>query len=162
MNDPQRLREISWRRRLTADEQAGLRASLSSKPEALEDLELESALTESLARLPGAPVSSNFTARVLESVEREASAGARRKPGQRWQVLFPRIAYAVSGVLTIVAVLSLLSYHQRAEARQMAQSVAAVSSVTSLPSPDVLRDFEAIRSLNSTPAPDEQLLALFK
>ena len=44
----------------------------------------------------------------------------------------------------------------------MAQGIATVTSVKSLPSPEVLQDFEAIRRLNSTPAPDEQLLALFQ
>src|ERR1700690_4482069 len=62
------LRELVWRRKLTEAERAGLRAP----PETQADLEFESLLTEGLARLPDAPVPSNFTARVLQAAEREA------------------------------------------------------------------------------------------
>ena len=62
------LRELLWRRRLTDAERAGLR----SQPEIQADLEIESRLSEALADLPDTPVSSNFTARVLQAVERES------------------------------------------------------------------------------------------
>ena len=62
------LRELVWRRKLTDAERAGLGA----QPEVQADLEIESRLSETLARLPDAPVPSNFTARVLQAVERES------------------------------------------------------------------------------------------
>ena len=71
------LRELVWRRKLTEAEHAGLRA----QPETQADLELESRLTEALARLPDAPVPSNFTARVLQAVEREEVRGPDRRSG---------------------------------------------------------------------------------
>lgn len=165
MNDPEKLRETGWRRRLMPSEEAEWRASFSAQPEAQADLELESVLTEHLNRLPNVPVASNFTARVLGSVEAEIKADSLKKARGRWtwRLLMPRAAFALSGALTVIAVVSLVSHQQRANARQeMAQSVAAVSSVASLPSPEVLQDFEAIRRLNFTPAPDDQLLALFQ
>ena len=66
------LRESSWRRKLTEAEQAELRAYLAAHPDARADWEMESALNAALTRLPDAPVPSNFTARVLQAVEREA------------------------------------------------------------------------------------------
>ncbi len=167
MNDPEKLREIGWRRPLTDVEKAALRESLKSEPknarELESDLELDSALTAALNRIPDAPVSSNFTARVMAAVEREQKSRSRTSESQwSWRVLFPRIAFAASGVFTVAAIFILVSHHQQAQARQLAESVVAVSNVSALPSPDVLQDFEAIRQLNATPAPDEQLLALFQ
>ena len=46
--------------------------------------------------------------------------------------------------------------------RKLAESVAVVSSLSSLPSPDILKDFDAIQALNSTPLPDEELLLVFQ
>jgi hypothetical protein len=46
--------------------------------------------------------------------------------------------------------------------RALVQSVAAVSRVSSLPSPEILKDFDAIRVSNPTPAADEELLAVLK
>ena len=86
-NDPiyNRLRELSWRRELTAAEEAELRAWLAAHPEAQADWEAEAGLNEALRQLPDAPVPSNFTARVLQAVEREAALRERRR-GARWRV----------------------------------------------------------------------------
>ncbi len=61
-----------------------------------------------------------------------------------------------------------MSYHEGAAirrasiAKSAAESVAVVSDVSSLPSPEVLTNFDAIYALNQTPPADEQLLALLK
>jgi anti-sigma factor RsiW len=164
MNDPlyHKLREAGWRRKLASAEQAELRAWLASHPEAQTDWEAELRLTQTLRRLPDAPVPSNFTARVLAAVERE-DAGARRKrpTGWKWawRSLLPRVALAA-----VVLGVGWFAYHESRAAKrlELAQSVAAVADVRSLPSPEILQDFEAIRQLNPTPAPDEELLALLK
>ncbi len=80
-NDPtyNRLRELSWRRKLTGAEEAELRAWLAAHPDAQADWEAEAGLNAALGRLPDAPVPSNFTARVLQAVEREAAAELRRQ-----------------------------------------------------------------------------------
>jgi len=52
-----------------------LREWLAAHPEAQESLDLETGLTEALRKVPDVPVASNFTARVLQAVEREAIAG---------------------------------------------------------------------------------------
>src|SRR5947208_6334307 len=74
-----RLRELSWRRVLTGAEEAKVLAWLAEQPEARSHWEVEAGLNEALARLADAPVPSNFTARVLQAVEREG-AGVRRAP----------------------------------------------------------------------------------
>jgi hypothetical protein len=45
---------------------------------------------------------------------------------------------------------------------QLAKSVAAISEVSSLPGPEILKDFDAIRQLTPTPPPDTELLALLQ
>ena len=161
-NDPlyDQLRESSWRGRLTAAEEADLRAWLTAHPEAQADWEAEAGLNDALARLPDAPVPSNFTARVLQAVEREAAAESRRR-GARWRGgwlvrWLPRAAVAA-----VVVAAGLVSYHQASYTRRakLAESVAVVLNVSSLPSPEVLKDFDAIRALNPTPTADEGLLA---
>jgi hypothetical protein len=164
-NDPiyNHLREESWRRKLTKAEEAELRAWLAVHPETRADWQVEAGLNEGLGRLPDAPVPSNFTARVLQAVEREAVAELRRPQGNwlawLWLRWLPRAAFAAMAVGV-----GLLSFHQvqSAHRKKLAESVAAVSAVSSLPSPDILGDFDAIRALNPNPAPDEQLLAVLQ
>ncbi len=164
-NDPiyNRLRELSWRRMLSAAEEAELRKWLAAHPEAQADWEAETGLNAALGRLPDVPVPSNFTARVVQAVERGAVAELRRSQGnwltwlrRRW---LPKAAFAA-----IVVGAGLLSYHQvqTAHRKKLAESVAAVSAMASLPSPDILKDFDAIQASNPTPAPDEQLLTVLQ
>jgi anti-sigma factor RsiW len=160
-----RLRELSWRQKLTGAEAAELRAGLAAHPEAQADCEAESGLNELLGRLPDVPVASNFTARVLQAVERE-SAPKPGRPGLQFRLWqwrprwLPRAAFAA-----VILSVGLVSYHharggvRRAE---LARSVAAVSDVSSLPSPEILANFDTIYALNPTPPADEELLALLK
>ena len=160
-NDPiyNRLRELKWRRELAGVEEAELRAWLQAHPEARTDWEAEAGLAAALDCLPDAPVPSNFTARVLQAVEREAAVEPRRSLGwlrRRW---LPRAAFATS-----VAMAGLVSYLliQNAERKKLAESVATVANVSSLPGPDILQDYDAIRASNPATTPDEQLLVLLK
>lgn len=124
------------------------------------DKQMDARLAALLRTLPDKPVASNFTARVLQTIEHENAARRRRSPwiilrsGWRW---LPRMAMAA-----LVLAFGVLSYQHQAQNRrvQMARSVAVVSQVASLPSADELRDFEAIRRL-SQPA-DKELLALLR
>ena len=158
----EKLREISWRRKLNSDEEHELREWLAAHPETQESLDLETGLTEALRKMPDVPLASNFTARVLQAVERETMAAARTKDS-RWKVWrklprwLPKVASA-----TVVVMAGLLAYFHNnsvvANQRAAARSVAGVP----LPSPEILTNFDAIRIVSSTPAPDEQLLALFQ
>ena len=165
INDPiyNQLRELSWRRTLTDAEQAELQAWLEAHPEGRAEWEAEEGLNTALGRLADAPVASNFTARVLETVEREAGAELRR-PAGRWGIWPPLRWLPKAAIAATVAGAGLVSYLlvQDAERKKLAESVAAVSDVSSLPSPEILQDFDAIRVSNPTPTPDEQLLAALK
>jgi anti-sigma factor RsiW len=157
-----RLREIRWRRELTAAEQAELRAWLAAHPEVQAEWTADVALATLLNRLPDAPMPSNFTARVLEAVEREQTARERTRetPSTRWwRGLLPRATVTIA-----VVGLALFTYqrHETAHRAELARSLTAVADVESLPSPQSLADYEAIRRLSPAPAADEELLALLQ
>ena len=155
---PNPIRELAWRRKLSPEQEAELRAWLAAHPEAHDEWEADSAVTEGLARLPDAPVSSNFTARVLQAVEAEAGTRQRTGGGAAWREVaswrkwLPRAA--VAGVV-VGAVLLGVRHHQRAE---YARSVVMLSNIASLPGPGVLENFDAIHALERGPAPDVDLL----
>ena len=158
----EKLREISWRRKLNSDEERELREWLAAHPEVRESLELEAGLTEALGKMADVPVASNFTARVLQTIEREAKAEARQRNSRKtfWRMpprWLPRVA---SATIVVTAGLFVYLHNNSVEDRQRAlvQRVAAVP----LPSPEILTNFDAIRIVSATPAPDEQLLALFQ
>jgi anti-sigma factor RsiW len=161
-SDYNQVQEKSWRRKLTAAEAADLRVWLAEHPEAQADWEAEGRLTEVLARLPDVPVSSNFTARVLQAVERETVVVSRPKTSRvTWflRSLLPRAAVAA-----VVLAAGLITYHDHTVAKrtELVQGVKVVSGVSSLPSPEILQDFDTIRQMGSTPGPDQELLALWK
>jgi len=153
-----KLRESSWRRKLTDAEQAELHTWLAAHPEARTDWEVESALYAALTRLPDAPVPSNFTARVLQAVEREE---ARPQVWSwNWHVLVPRIAVA-----TVVVVVTGLALHHHDLYRQRAALVKSVALLTAsqpVPSPEALQNFDAIRRMSQPQHADNELLALMQ
>jgi hypothetical protein len=166
INDPvyRKLREMSWRRKLEPHEEALLSEWLAAHPEILPDWESETSLTELLTALPNVPVASNFTQRVLAAARREASANEPLndpvRAGARWWTRWmPKTALAA-----IMLLAGLVSYNhiQSARRAEWAQSLATVSQVGSLPSPDVLNDFDVIAALSSTPPADEELLKLMQ
>ena len=124
------------------------------------DKQMDARLDALLRRLPDKPVASNFTARVLQGVERENTLRMEISPRpffRRGLYWLPRLAVA-----SVALTLGIFSYQHQAHNRrvQLARSVAVVSQVASLPSADELRDFDAIRRL-SQPA-DKELLALLR
>ena len=158
-NEPlqNQLRELAWRRKLTGSERAGLR----TQPEAEADLELESRLSEALARVPDAPMPSNFTARVLQAVEREEASGApRRSWSWHWRVLVPRVAVAVAVVGFAGLAYQRHEFDKRAE---LARDVALLADAQPVPSVEALKNFDAIQRMSqTTPRADDELLALLK
>ena len=159
------LRELSWRRKLTEAEEAELRVWLATHPDAQTDWEAEAVLAEALGRLPDAPVASNFTARVIQAVEREEAADARREKGwSAWAQIHRWLPKAAIASLLVGAV-GFFSYHRHqlkmVHREELLNSVEKISEVSSLPSPEILKDFEAIRALKRT-GPDEELLALLQ
>jgi anti-sigma factor RsiW len=163
MNDPlyHRLRETHWRRKLNAAEEAELRAWLAAHPEMEADWAAEAGLSGALGRLPDAPVPTNFTARVLNAVEREARGPRRMSAGWKsaWHRFLPKAAVAA-----VVAAMGLVSYerHEATQRAVLARNLATVADVAAVPNPDLMQDFEAVRRLGQTPPADDELLALMR
>jgi anti-sigma factor RsiW len=167
MNDPlyHQLRELSWRRKLTDAEEAQLRAFLAAHPEAQTEWEGDAGLNQLLEQLPNVPVASNFTARVLQAVEREAAGQSQARKTRR-KLWWPSLGWLPKAALA-AAVLSVgvlgYHYHRVTQRTHMAQSLPKVSSVISLSSLEVWEHFEDINRLSLTsPPPDRELLALMK
>lgn len=160
--DYQKLRETSWRRRLTPEEEARLRSWLTSHPETQADWEEDASLNALLDELPDAPVAGNFTGRVLQSVDRLEAARARQARLDRsgWRRLLRWMPQTAT--VMIVAAVSVTGYRilQQKQARQeVAPGVELAQTMSALPNPDSLRDFNAIQQLSAVPRPvDFELL----
>jgi hypothetical protein len=162
--DENQFRELSWRQRLTDAERAALQKHFTGQPEAKADWETELRLTELLEQLPEAPaVSSNFTARVMQAVEREGAALAQPRSGAGWTWLGIRVWLARAAVACVIVGASGLVIQQRqlAARKVTAQDVARLAEAYSAAGPTSTEDFDAIRRLNSdAPAkPDTELIA---
>jgi anti-sigma factor RsiW len=158
-NDPvyQHLLELSWRRKLTLAQEAQLRAWLAAHPDGQADLEAEVGLNDILDRLPQAPVPSNFTARVLAAVARDARTAERSsilQRGWRWRLRWLSRAALASGIACVVMISC--QHIRSANAMELFKGVAL------MPDPDVVMNFDTIRALNRTPAADEELLKIFQ
>jgi anti-sigma factor RsiW len=153
-----KLRESSWRRNLTDAEQAELRAYFAAHPEARTDWEMESALNAAFARLPDAPVPSNFTARVLQAVEPETVHP--HGWSWNWHVLVPRVAFAA----VVVVFTGLAIHHHDIYSQRVAlvKSVALATQGRPVPSPEALANFEVIRRMSQPQHADSELLALMQ
>ncbi|HEX4350555.1 MAG TPA: hypothetical protein VH251_09210 [Verrucomicrobiae bacterium] len=152
-NQTPESRESLWRRKLSGAERAELRA----RPE----LELEARLTDSLARLPNAPVPSNFTARVLDAIELEEARSERSAKASgwhwNWHRLLPRVA--VTAAVLLFAGMGFQRYEAGLHRAEMAQSLSVVASAKTVPSLDALNNFDTIRSMSQSGHADTELLA---
>jgi hypothetical protein len=123
---------------------------------------LDAKLDALFRALPDKPVPSNFTARVLQGLDRET---ARPASPPWWEMFRHPLQWAPRAAMTALALwLGMFSYqyHTQTERRAYERSLEAVTQVASLPSPDVLKDFNAIRHMSATPAADHDLLALMQ
>ena len=157
--------------RLNLNEGRAAESGAGNQPDCRAADEIEARLNRLLQRLPDAPLSSNFTARVLSQARLEAGNKAARLWIAGWEWFSdavwatgaaPRLAVAAG-----VVFLSVLTVNQyRAFARaEVARSVAVVSNLAALPSVDVLMHFDAINRLPEIPQSrevDVELLAALK
>jgi hypothetical protein len=159
----QNLTEASWRRPLSAAERARLREILAAHPEWQESWQEDAALNGLLRRLPGAAVSTNFTARVVQAARRVPA-----KPSWRRRLEFfpwlsagwmPRAALGVAMVCC-----GLLSFQQYQAMRrtQEARAVASVSRLAGLPSIDWLENYDTISRLDKVKVADDDLLTVLQ
>lgn len=154
------LRETSWRRPLAPEEEARLADYFAAHPEAQSGWEHELALTGRLRELRPAPLSSNFTAQVLQAVDAETARQERASRARAgfwrglWRGWAPR--YATASLLLLLGLGGF--YQQQAFSRaQTARHVVLVTELMAVPGPERLQDFEVIRAL--PPDTDDDLLA---
>lgn len=145
------LIELARRRPLNDAELTRLNELLAASPQAWPDRGPDERLAQLLARLPDAPLASNFTMRVMAEIDRLNSHEAAPPPGARhwWRRWLPRLA----GATTVAAVLAAGWWQYRTKRlADYAASVAAVSEVAApLPDLELLKDFEAIHSFAHVP-----------
>jgi len=122
---------------------------------------MESALTAALDQLPAAPVPTNFTARVMQAVEREE---VRPRTASwwnwNWPVLVPRVAVATAAV--VVGLLVLHQHAVRSQRIALVKSVALATGGQPVPSPEALENIDAIRRMSRPQHADDELLALMQ
>ena len=148
---------LSMRRELTPEEESRLELYFAAHPEARVEWEEDRALGRALQALPDAPISSNFTSRVMQEVDLEQARGERRRATSWWRGMFPKLGWATAALLMGVLVLQ----HQSVKEQRMVDELAIISDkMKQSPGPDVLQDFEVIERLRRATGPsDDELRA---
>lgn len=155
---------LSMKPVLSPDDEARLEAFLAAHPEARATWDEERALGRALQALPDAPVSSNFTARVLQAVDLGAARDERSRTRGDWlRAFWPRLSWA--GLAALLAFFCIdevrLRKQKQIVQKQIVGDVVWVSKDSAkLPSPEVLRDFDAINQMRA--ASDDELLVVLK
>lgn len=152
------LKQKSWVEPLSAEETAELKQYLGGNPPGQQDWDDDVALTSALNRLPNAPVSSNFTARVMQAVQREEAQAARKSTSWRafWRYgWIPKFAIAVA-----MFCLGTLSFHeyQLASQAKFARQVREVAEAAPIPQINWLKDFDTINQIGKVQVADNDLL----
>jgi anti-sigma factor RsiW len=153
------LVRLSMKAELTPDEELKLQACFAANPPLQAEWEQERALSRALQSLPDAPVSSNFTSRVLQATEMEERRGSRERDRSWLRNFMPRLSWALA-----VAVFALAGiYEYRAVKRTQFANQVRRLDLAHVPAPDVLEDFEAINQLRQVAVTsDEELLKAFQ
>ncbi|HEY1662277.1 MAG TPA: hypothetical protein VGI03_07650 [Verrucomicrobiae bacterium] len=125
---------------------------------------IQNDLHKMLARLPDAPVASNFTARVMQAIELEEARSRRRGNFAwsligNWRGLVPRAAVAV---LALSFAGLTLQHHRVAGERTALAKNAVFVAQTPMPSVDALKNFNTIKNMSQPARADDELLALLQ
>ena len=157
------LLQIAWRRPLSLEEQARLDAWLADHPQARAQWEAETGLNRLLAQLPDAPVPSNFTALVLQELDRRPAPETRPASlPARFRHWFRRPAPRIAWALLLLSVASMVYHHHRTNTRiEVARGLTVLAQVATLSDPAALQDFESIQRLGqAAPGDDDELFAV--
>lgn len=154
------LFRLSLKPTLTPEEESRLEALLAARPDRAAGEE-DRALGRALQALPDVPLSSNFTARVLQAVDLESARAERAQQRPRFHWLTARWWRLAGG--GVVAALALLAWQGQRLSKQTTLARDAsfvVRDLAALPGPEVMRDFDVIDQLRQVPtATDDDLLA---
>jgi len=159
-SDYQRIKELSWKRKLDCQEQQQLDDLLSATPEKRQDWNEEHALNGLLKGLNNVPVSSNFTARVLQAAQRTTPGQEKKRFRFAFSQWF-RLGWAPACITAmLLASFGLFSVHQNqiSERSQLAKNIVAVSRVAAISEMDWLKDFDTIDRLSKVQVADNDLL----
>jgi len=156
----QKIKEAGWRRTLSGDEEAALQKFLVAHPETRDAWGEEAALTRLLERWPAPPVSSNFTARLLQAVQSAPARSTWRDWFAPAQWLPESLAGRVA-MCSMMVCLGLFSFreYQVVHRERMARELASVSHVAALPPIDWLKNFDTINGISQAKVADDDLLA---
>ena len=153
------LRQAAWRRALTADEKARVRSYLVVHAEAQQDWDQEMALNQILVNLPDVPVSSNFTAKVLQAIDLDQLREGKHSHSHDWlarlRLWLPR--FAVAGLVIGLGGLGYQRYHLHTLSEKAGSMKFVTRIARTLPDVQMWQDFDAIAKL-SQPASDDKLL----
>jgi anti-sigma factor RsiW len=137
------LMRLSLKHELTPEEESRLEACLAADPEARAHWEEDRGLSRALQSLPDVPLSSNFTARVLQTLELEERSERRRF---RLRVPWPRLSWGLAAGLLACA--GIFYEYRVIKGGQFAEAVKDVSrELAALPAPEALEDFDAINHM---------------
>ena len=158
-----KLREQAWRRPLTPDERSRLQDYFLVHSEAQADWEEDAALTQLLTRMPNAPLSSNFTAQVVQAIQLEQRRQQRKGAPGLWRLRswLPRLA--VAGLVVGLGAFGLHGYRQHDLAQQRTKylDMLVTSAASTFPNPKIWEDFDTIVNLGPAVSPirDDMLWA---
>lgn len=161
MNEPKtnELRDALWRGSWSSAQEAELARWIRAHPEAKADWEADLALQRTLDHLPPAPISSNFTDRVMRALDGEIAQDAPGRSQNRpwWRIRFP--GRALAGAAALLAAGGLLVHQHRLNVRsEIAHSIAVATNAARVPGVEALEDFDAINRLDTVTPVDEELL----
>ena len=161
MNDAdyEELKETAWRRKLSPAEEAKLQEWLGQNPNQQADWEAELGLNQLLGQLPQVAVASNFTARVLQELDKDSASSARHQNSGAWFTRWFRRPAAGLAWAAVLMVTGWLGYHQFSKPSGVARADdLAVLVKTVGQEPALFEDFDAIYTLPQ--ADDEELYAV--
>jgi anti-sigma factor RsiW len=151
-DDFQELMDLARRRPLTPSERSRLDRFMEADPQAWPDREEDMALVGLMARLPDAPLASNFSARVMEAigleerrVKRENNPLSLHWWAHSW---WARLGVASCAVLIAVGA---WYQHQLTERADRAESVATISEAAAILSVEILKDSDIIQLFGKVP-----------
>jgi anti-sigma factor RsiW len=157
-------RETGWRRRLTPAEEERFAEWLAEHPDAQSECAAEANLNELLNALPNVPVPSNFTARVVQAAQCQSTAPTKEKLSFPDEALAWCMRWLPKTALAAVLLAAGLTSYLHIQATRRAEWAKSLTTLAqpAMPSPEVLKDFDAIAALSSTPPADEELLKVMR
>jgi negative regulator of sigma E activity len=127
----------------------------------MKDEAAQKELRNLLARLPDAPVASNFTARVMQQIDLEESRRSRKRNFIfNWHAFLPR--FAVTAAVVLFASLTIHHHELNVHRAVLAKNVARTVEAQPLPSVEALKNFDVIQRMGQPQHADEELLALMQ